>query len=225
MPVHHRLRLLTFPMRTSRLCSLWPDMRSLRFRRVPFGRDVAFGPRRSDGISRSDAAHIAFDGSERLDLRNIISFVAQSPTPSNHCVRFASAVADDYATLASRRRATTLPGPGSGASQVRSSHHLLTGAGEPLSTAMRIASRWAAPVWPSHSGPSVFSTPGRRMRPMCSATPCAPVPLRRADTGRAGGAGREGRGTLPAFRPMPVPECRSRRIGSSGDGFRSLLLA
>jgi hypothetical protein len=31
-------------MRTSRLCSLWPDMRPLRFRRVPFGRDVAFDP-------------------------------------------------------------------------------------------------------------------------------------------------------------------------------------
>ena len=31
-------------MRTSRLCSLWPDMRSLRFRRVPFGRDGAFDP-------------------------------------------------------------------------------------------------------------------------------------------------------------------------------------
>src|SRR6201993_5385214 len=35
---------LTFPMRTSRLCSLWPDMRPLRFRRAPFGRDVAFDP-------------------------------------------------------------------------------------------------------------------------------------------------------------------------------------
>ena len=44
MPVHHRLRFLTFPMRTSRLCSLWPDMRPLRFRRVPFGRDGAFDP-------------------------------------------------------------------------------------------------------------------------------------------------------------------------------------
>jgi len=31
-------------MRTSRLCSLWPDMRSLRFRRVPFGRDGTFDP-------------------------------------------------------------------------------------------------------------------------------------------------------------------------------------
>src|ERR1700738_1239051 len=44
MPVHHRLRFLTFPMRTSRLCSLWSDMRPLRFRRAPFGRDVAFDP-------------------------------------------------------------------------------------------------------------------------------------------------------------------------------------
>ena len=44
MPVRHRLRFLTFPMRASRLCSLWSDMRPLRFRRVPFGRDVAFDP-------------------------------------------------------------------------------------------------------------------------------------------------------------------------------------
>jgi hypothetical protein len=42
MPVHHRLRFLTFPMRGSRLCSLWPDMRPLRFRRAPFGRDGTF---------------------------------------------------------------------------------------------------------------------------------------------------------------------------------------
>src|SRR6516165_7948133 len=44
MPVHHRLRFLTFPMRASRLCSLWSDMRPLRFRRVPFGRDGPFDP-------------------------------------------------------------------------------------------------------------------------------------------------------------------------------------
>ena len=31
-------------MRASWLCSLWPDMRSLRFQRLPFGRDVAFDP-------------------------------------------------------------------------------------------------------------------------------------------------------------------------------------
>src|SRR5215469_4079612 len=67
--------------------------------------------RRSDGISHSDAVHIAFDGPNRLGLRNVTYFVAQSPTPSDHCVRFAPAVADDCATLASRRCATTLPGP------------------------------------------------------------------------------------------------------------------
>ena len=44
MPVHHRLRFLTFPVRASRLCSLWPDMRPLRFRRAPFGRDGTFDP-------------------------------------------------------------------------------------------------------------------------------------------------------------------------------------
>ena len=98
MPVHHRLRFLTFPMRASRLCSLWPDMRPLRFRRAPFGRDVVFDP---GGVtaSRIMMPHIfAFDGSERLGLRDIIPFVAQSPTPSDHCVRFAPVVTDDCAT-------------------------------------------------------------------------------------------------------------------------------
>src|SRR6516225_8921512 len=37
--------------------------------------------------------------------------VAQSPTPSDHCVRFASAVADDFAAPPSRRCATAFPGP------------------------------------------------------------------------------------------------------------------
>ena len=36
-------------------------------------------------ISHSDAAHAAFDGSERLGLRNVTYFVAQSLTPSDHC--------------------------------------------------------------------------------------------------------------------------------------------
>src|SRR6476660_10056813 len=124
MPVHHRLRFLTFPMRASRLCSLWPAMRPLRFRRVPFGRDGAFD------LGGATASRIAMPhmlpstGSERLGLRNVTSFVAQSPTPSDHCVRFASAVADDYATLASRRR-YHLTGAGlspAGSRQLRRTH-------------------------------------------------------------------------------------------------------
>ena len=42
--VHHRLRLLAFPIRATRRLCLWPDVRSLRFRRVPFRRDVVFDP-------------------------------------------------------------------------------------------------------------------------------------------------------------------------------------
>src|SRR5258706_14143240 len=42
MPVHHRLRLLAFPMRTGMADAIRPAMRSPRFRRVPFVRDGVF---------------------------------------------------------------------------------------------------------------------------------------------------------------------------------------
>src|SRR6476646_11867154 len=112
-------------MRTSRLCSLWPAMRPLRFRRVPFGRDGAFDPGGATASRIAMPHMLPSTGSERLGLRNVTSFVAQSPTPSDHCVRFAPAVADDCATLASRRRATTLTGAGlspAGTRQLRLTH-------------------------------------------------------------------------------------------------------
>ncbi len=40
--VHHRLRLLAFPMRAGRRPAGWPNRRSPRFRRNPFLRDVVF---------------------------------------------------------------------------------------------------------------------------------------------------------------------------------------
>src|SRR5262245_60684668 len=43
-PVHHRLRLLTFPMRTRSAHGLWSDAGYPRFRRDPFARDVALDP-------------------------------------------------------------------------------------------------------------------------------------------------------------------------------------
>ena len=79
MPVHHRLRFLTFPMRTSRLCSLWPDMRPLRFRRVPFGRDGAFDPGGATASRIAMPHMLPSTSSERLGLRKVTSFVAQSP--------------------------------------------------------------------------------------------------------------------------------------------------
>ena len=148
MPVHHRLRFLTFPMRASRLCSLWSGMRPLRFsggyiaRRRPglvqdrrraiwhrrtillcrpepgsagrrggraaaprSHRRSAFWRQRPsrerprtacgrDVRARTQAERVGTAGDPaRLGLRNILSFVAQSPTPPDHCVRFASAVA------------------------------------------------------------------------------------------------------------------------------------
>src|SRR6185436_12546988 len=45
--VHHRLRLLAFPMRTDVLSTLRPDTRSPSFRCDPFARDVALDPGRA----------------------------------------------------------------------------------------------------------------------------------------------------------------------------------
>src|SRR6516164_3656598 len=87
MPVHHRLRFLTFPMRASRLCSLWPDMRSLRFRRVPFGRDVAFDP------GGATASRIAMPPM----LPSTVPTVSASATLPTHPIR-------SLCTLRTRRR-------------------------------------------------------------------------------------------------------------------------
>src|SRR5438552_11849424 len=42
MLVHHRLRLLAFPMRAKAICRRWPGVGSPRFRRDPFVRDGVF---------------------------------------------------------------------------------------------------------------------------------------------------------------------------------------
>ena len=111
MPVHHRLRFLTFPMRASRLCSLWSDMRPLRFRRVPFGRDGAFDPGGATASRIAMPHMLPSTGSERRGLRKVTYLRGSIPHPIRSLCTFAPAVADDCATLASRRRATTLPGP------------------------------------------------------------------------------------------------------------------
>jgi hypothetical protein len=87
------------------------EMRSPRFRRVPFIRNGGLRPRQSGRTSRDGAQRVAFDVINRLGLCDIISFAAQYPTPHDRCVRFMTAVTDDHATLATGRRATTLPWP------------------------------------------------------------------------------------------------------------------
>src|SRR5262249_56973509 len=43
-PVHHRIRLLAFPMRTTAYSCQWSDAGSPSFQRSPFAPDVLFDP-------------------------------------------------------------------------------------------------------------------------------------------------------------------------------------
>jgi len=86
-------------------------MRPPRFRRVPFIRNGVSDHGRAVAPRVDGAQHVAFDVINRLGLCNIISFAAQYPTPHGRCVRFAPAVTDDHATLATGRHATALPSP------------------------------------------------------------------------------------------------------------------
>ena len=78
-------------------------VRSPRFRRVPSARDVALDPG-GTAPSRIARAYILPSMYSTISaFRDITSFVAHSHTPRSCCVRFAPAVAGDYATLATRR--------------------------------------------------------------------------------------------------------------------------
>jgi hypothetical protein len=63
-PVHHRLRLHTFSMRTAgtreQTLIRRPVVGSPKFRRDPFAHDVLFDPGRVDRTSHSATAHVAF---------------------------------------------------------------------------------------------------------------------------------------------------------------------
>src|SRR5689334_5652953 len=103
LSVHHRLRLLTFPMRTGALDAARPGKRSPRFRRVPFIRDVAQDPGRATE-PRLSAPHVLPSTDENVSApATLIIFVAHSHTPNNRCVRFAAVVTSHDATLTTRR--------------------------------------------------------------------------------------------------------------------------
>jgi hypothetical protein len=80
MPVHHRLRLLAFPMRASRLFSLWPGLRPLRFRCIPFRRDVAFDPGGAT-VSRMTMPHMLPSTIMNVSASAILWFSWLNPTP------------------------------------------------------------------------------------------------------------------------------------------------
>src|SRR5215472_8413655 len=63
----------------------------------------ALRPRQGVSTSPNGAAHVAFERMKTLGPCDVSSFVAQSHTPCNRCVRFATAVASGHATLATKR--------------------------------------------------------------------------------------------------------------------------
>src|SRR5665647_1107501 len=81
MSLLHRLRLLAFPMRTGMADAIRPDMRSLRFRRVPFMRDVALDPGRATEPRVVAAPHILPSTDESASAPAILSLSWLTPTP------------------------------------------------------------------------------------------------------------------------------------------------
>ena len=71
VPVHHRLRLLAFPMRTVPLTQLLTARRETSQVPIdPFARDVAFDPGRAQHLAYG-AAHVAFERIKTLGPCNV----------------------------------------------------------------------------------------------------------------------------------------------------------
>jgi hypothetical protein len=110
-PRHHRLRLLTFPMRTRSAHGLWSDAGYPSFRRDPFARDVAFDPGGTT-MPRVTALHMLRSTMKKVSAPANSSISWLNPTPHATAVYAScSASPPPHATLASRRLATALPGP------------------------------------------------------------------------------------------------------------------
>src|SRR5436309_2476408 len=90
--VHHRLRLLAFPMRTIDLIGRWSDAGPPRFRRDPFARDVVFDPGRTTGPCIA-ALLMLRSTMETVSAPAICPFRGSIHTPRNSCVRFVAGVA------------------------------------------------------------------------------------------------------------------------------------
>ena len=112
MSVHHRLRLLAFPMRTALARTRRrPDARYPRFRRDPFARDVALDP---GGTTMPRITALLMLRSTMKTVSAPASIIISWLTPTPHATAVyasCSASPPPHATLASRRPATALPGP------------------------------------------------------------------------------------------------------------------
>src|SRR5262245_10132046 len=80
-PVHHRLRLLTFPMRTRSAHGLWSDAGYPRFQRDPFARDVALDPGGTT-MPRMTALHMLHSTMKTVSAPASSSFRGSLPHPT-----------------------------------------------------------------------------------------------------------------------------------------------
>ena len=81
-PVHHRLRLLTFPMRTTSAHGLWSDAGYPRFRRDPCARDVALDPGGTT-MPRMAALHMLHSTMKTVSAPASSSFRGSLPHPTH----------------------------------------------------------------------------------------------------------------------------------------------
>jgi hypothetical protein len=90
-PVHHRLQLLAFPMRTRAQVCPWSDAGSTSFQRSPFARDVFFDPGRAV-VPRIAALIILRSTITTASAPAMRQFRGSIDTPCNCCVRFVTVV-------------------------------------------------------------------------------------------------------------------------------------
>jgi hypothetical protein len=103
-PVHHRLRLFTFPMRAKASLPR-PVVGPPKFRHDPFTRDVLFDPGGMNKASHNGPAHVAFDHYDNLRSRDKpISWLNHTPHVAA-VYAWWPALPSAHATLASRRPA------------------------------------------------------------------------------------------------------------------------
>jgi hypothetical protein len=89
--VHHRLRLLAFPMRTGSHWTERPDAGSPSFRRSPSARDVFFDPGRA-AVPRITALLILRSTLPTVSAPAMRQFRGSLDTPCSCCVRFVAVV-------------------------------------------------------------------------------------------------------------------------------------
>src|ERR1022692_1052344 len=110
MLVHHRLRLLAFPMRTTAVCRRWPNVGSPRFRRDPFVRDGVFDLGRASA-PRITAPHVSPSTTLKVSASTILLLSRLNSLPCTIAVYASSWSLPSTTQHSLPGRCYPLPGP------------------------------------------------------------------------------------------------------------------